>query len=303
MKRIHRVKVIIVLLLLMTAAISAGFLANQETRDFRIAKNLDIFLSLFRELNTFYVDDINPDKVIRTGIDNMLKSLDPYTVYYPESEIDEVAFMTTGKYGGIGSLIRGGDQFAVISMVYKGFPADIAGIRAGDVLKKADGIILKGYSTEQVSEKLKGIPGTIVKITVERNGTEIDFDVKRERIVIPPVPFYGMIDSLTGYIRFTNFTQNCYQDVRNALIDLRKNNPKQMILDLSQRFKMAIVEVKNNQQIIAECLEALKEAQANKKDSLKERIRKISDYLLDIPQDVPPELYLSFNSRFHGTMF
>ncbi len=216
----------------MTAAISAGFLANQETRDFRIAKNLDIFLSLFRELNTFYVDDINPDKVIRTGIDNMLKSLDPYTVYYPESEIDEVAFMTTGKYGGIGSLIRGGDQFAVISMVYKGFPADIAGIRAGDVLKKADGIILKGYSTEQVSEKLKGIPGTIVKITVERNGTEIDFDVKRERIVIPPVPFYGMIDSLTGYIRFTNFTQNCYQDVRNALIDLRKNNPKQMILDL-----------------------------------------------------------------------
>ena len=100
---------------------STGFLINQETRDFRIAKNLDIFFSLFRELNTFYVDEIDPDKVIKSGMDNMLKTLDPYTVYYPESESDEFTFMTTGKYGGIGSLVRSNGDYVVISEVYKGF--------------------------------------------------------------------------------------------------------------------------------------------------------------------------------------
>lgn len=232
MKNIHPGKITAGILLFFTVVVSAAFLTSQETRDFRIAKNLDIFLSLFRELNTFYVDEINPDKVIRSGIDNMLKTLDPYTIYYPESDVDEVAFMTTGKYGGIGSLVRGGGQYAVISMVYKGFPADLAGIRPGDLLKKADGVSMKGFSTEQVSDKLKGIPGTTLRITIERNGTEMDFNVKRERIVIPPVPYFGMIDSKTGYIRFTNFTQNCAQDVKNALTVLKTSNPQQIILDL-----------------------------------------------------------------------
>ena len=97
---------------------------------------------MFRELNTFYVDPLNPDKLVKTGIDNMLKTLDPYTVYYPESEGDEVTFMTTGKYGGIGSLVRGGGEYMVISVVYKGFPADVAGIKPGDLLKKVDGVSL-----------------------------------------------------------------------------------------------------------------------------------------------------------------
>lgn len=232
MKKINPGKILTGILLLTVMFISAGFFAFQETRDFRLAKNLDIFLSVFRELNTFYVDEINPDKIIKTGIDNMLKTLDPYTVYYPESEVDEVDFMTTGKYGGIGSLVRGGGEYAVISMVYKGFPADIAGIRPGDILKKADGVSLKNFSTEQVSDKLKGIPGTTITITIERNGQEIDLNVKREKIGIPPVPYCGMIDGETGYIRFTNFTQNCSQDVKNALVQLKNKNPKQIILDL-----------------------------------------------------------------------
>ena len=158
MKKIKPGKILTGILLLTVMVISAGFLTFQETRDFRLAKNLDIFLSVFRELNTFYVDEINPDKVIKSGIDNMLKTLDPYTVYYPESEVDEVDFMTTGKYGGLGSLVRGGKEYAVISMVYKGFPADIAGIRPGDILKKADGVSLKNFSTEQVSASLKVFP-------------------------------------------------------------------------------------------------------------------------------------------------
>lgn len=218
--------------MLITAGISISFLSTQETRDFRIAKNLDIFFSLYRELNTFYVDELNPDKLVKTGIDNMLKSLDPYTVYYPESESDEIAFMTTGKYGGIGSLIRGGGEYVVISLVYKGFPADLAGIRAGDLIKKVDGFALKGADTEAVSQRLKGNPGTTVKLTIERNGKEMEIPVKREKIEIPSVPYYGMIDNETGYIRFTNFTQNCTEDVRNALIKLKNENASKIILDL-----------------------------------------------------------------------
>jgi carboxyl-terminal processing protease len=232
MKKTGAGKIIIVLTMILIAGITTGFLVSQDTRDFRIAKNLDIFFSLFRELNTFYVDEIDPDKVVKSGIDNMLKNLDPYTVYYPESEADEFTFMTTGKYGGIGSLVRNSGDYIVISEVYKGFPADLAGIKAGDLLTKVDGISLKGFSTDKVSEKLKGNPGTDITVTIDRNGKETDYKLKREKIFIPPVPYYGMIDSKTWYIRFTNFTQNCIDDVKNALISLKTNNPQQIILDL-----------------------------------------------------------------------
>jgi len=232
MKKIRSARFAFVAVIMIVAGVSVAFLSTQETRDFRIAKNLDIFLALFRELNTFYVDELNPDKLVKTGIDNMLRTLDPYTVFYPESEGDEVAFMTTGKYGGIGSLVRGGGEYVVISLVYKDFPADVAGIKAGDKLKKVDGVSLKGVDTDVVSEKLKGNPGTIINLTIERNGKEMDFSVKREKIVIPSVPYFGMIDPNTGYIRFTNFTQNCTDDVRKALTELKNNNARQIILDL-----------------------------------------------------------------------
>ncbi|MDX9946382.1 MAG: S41 family peptidase [Bacteroidales bacterium] len=232
MKKIRPVRFAAIVAILLTAAISVSFLATQETRDFRIAKNLDIFLSLYRELNTFYVDEVNPDMLVKTGIDNMLKSLDPYTVYYPESESDEVAFMTTGKYGGIGSLIRSGGEYVVISLVYKNFPADLAGIRAGDLLKKVDGTSLKGADTEEVSQKLKGNPGTTVTLTIERNGKEIDVPVKREKIEIPSVPFYGMLDDETGYIMFRSFTQNSTEEVKNALLKLKNENARKIVLDL-----------------------------------------------------------------------
>lgn len=232
MKKLSTGKLLIVFALVIVAGISAGFLINQETRDFRISKNLDIFFSLFRELNTFYVDEINPDKVIKSGIDNMLKTLDPYTVYYPESDIDELTFMTTMKYGGIGSGVRNSGDYSVITEVYKGFPADQVGIKPGDLLLKVDGASLKGFSIDKVSEKLKGDPGTTITVSLERNGKEFEFKLKREKIVIPPVRYFGMIDSKTGYIRFTNFTQNCIDNVKNALVTLKNQNPEQIILDL-----------------------------------------------------------------------
>jgi carboxyl-terminal processing protease len=233
MKKIPTGKMVIVLSLLLITGISTGFLVTQDTRDFRIAKNLDIFFSMFRELNTFYVDEIDPDKLIKTGMDNMLKTLDPYTVYFPESEADEFTIMTTGKYGGIGSLVRAGGDYVVINEVYKGFPADVAGIKPGDILKKVDGVSLKGFPTDKVSEKLKGNPGTPITVTIDRNGTETDYSLKREKIIIPPVPYYGMLDSKTGYIRFSQgFTQGCIEDVKSALVSLKRSNAEQVILDL-----------------------------------------------------------------------
>lgn len=232
MKKIRGFRSIIIVSLLIVAGLSVGFLRFQESRDFRIAKNLDIFLTLFRELNTFYVDEIDPDKLIKSGIDNMLKTLDPYTIYYPESEADDFTFLTTGKYGGIGSLVRSAGDYVVISEVYKGFPADRSGIKPGDIIKKVDGVSLKGISTDKVSERLKGTPGSEITITIERNGRESDYVMKREKIIIPPVPYYGMLNGKTGYIRFTNFTQNCFTDVKNALTELKNNNPEQIILDL-----------------------------------------------------------------------
>jgi carboxyl-terminal processing protease len=232
MKKIRSGKFIVIVSLLLVVGISTGFLVNQETRDFRIAKNLDIFFTLFRELNTFYVDEIDPDKLIKAGMDNMLKTLDPYTVYFPEAEADEFAILTTGKYGGIGSMVRNSGDYVVISEVYKGFPADKAGIKPGDLLKKVDGTSLKGLATEKVSEKLKGNPGTEINVTIDRNGKETDYSMKREKIVMPSVPYFGMLDSKTGYIRFTSFTQNCIEDVKSALISLKNNNAQQIILDL-----------------------------------------------------------------------
>ena len=232
MKRSGFGKLIIVFTIVIVSGISVAFLGNQETRDFRIGKNLDIFFSLFRELNTFYVDEINPDKIIKAGIDDMLKTLDPYTVYYPESDIDEFTFVTTGKYGGIGSLVRNSGDFVVIIEVYRGFPADQAGIKPGDIIKKIDGVSLKGIATDKVSDRLKGDPGTPIALTVERNGKETDYQMKRARIAIPSVPYSGMIDQNTGYIRFRSFTQNCIDEVKNSLIALKAHNPKQIILDL-----------------------------------------------------------------------
>lgn len=232
MKRLSPGKLLIVFTVIIFAGINVAFFSNQETRDFRIGKNLDIFFTLFRELNTFYVDEINPDKIIKAGIDDMLKTLDPYTVYYPESDIDEFTFMTTGKYGGIGSQVRNNGDYAIITEVYRGFPADQAGIKPGDIIKKVNGVSLKNLITDKVSDRLKGDPGTPITLTIERNGKETDYTMKRERIAVPPVPYSGMIDQNTGYIRFRGFTQNCIDEVKNALISLKAQNPKQIILDL-----------------------------------------------------------------------
>jgi len=148
-------------LIILTISITGlGFWAFTDT-NFAIAKNLDIFYTLFREMNMLYVDETDPERMIKTAIDGMLKQLDPYTVYIPESEIEDFKFMTTGNYGGIGAMIRKSGEYVVVSEPYKNFPAAKYGLRAGDVLIKIDQIDTKGKSTEVISEMLKGEPGQV----------------------------------------------------------------------------------------------------------------------------------------------
>ncbi|ASB49087.1 S41 family peptidase [Alkalitalea saponilacus] len=222
--------------ILLSVIISVGFIAaNTDRRNFEIVKNLDIFYTLFRELNSFYVDEINPDDLIKTSIDGMLESLDPYTTFIPESEMDDFRFMTTGEYAGIGALITRRGNFVVVSEPYEGFPAQEAGLRAGDRILKIDGDDMKGKQTSDVSDRLKGPAGTEVIVLVERPGksSPITITITRRSIQINPVPYYGMLDDKTGIIILNNFTQNCSQEVEKALKELKKNeNMSRLILDL-----------------------------------------------------------------------
>jgi len=220
---------------ILVIVLSIGFLSFDESRDFKLVKNVEVFSNLLRELNYFYVDNFDPEKLIKTGIDAMLKTLDPYTVFIPESEMASFNFMTTGQYGGIGSLIRKSGDYIVISEVYKGFPADLAGIIPGDLIISVDGKTIKGLSTSQVSKRLKGTPNSEVKVTLKRYGKEkpLTKTIIRKEVRIPNVPYYGMLDHQTGYIRLSGFTTDASKEVKTALDDLEKNHhAKSIILDL-----------------------------------------------------------------------
>lgn len=202
---------------------------------FEISKNLEIFTTLYRELNIYYVDETNPGELMKTGIDAMLESLDPYTNFIPEADIEDYRFMTTGQYGGIGSLIRTVDGEIYISEPYDGFPAQKNGLQAGDRLISVDGVGLEGKDQEDVSKLLKGQAGTTVKIEVERLGDDKPkvIDVEREEIKIPDVPFYGKLNDEIGYIKLTSFTHTAGKNVRDAFVDLRDNQSmKKAIIDL-----------------------------------------------------------------------
>ncbi len=233
MNKNRNLTLLITFAVLFISVFTTAYISKNESKDFKLQKNLDIFYSLIRELNAFYVDEIKPDELFKESIDEMLNDLDPYTTYYPESERDDFAFMTTGKYGGIGSLIRRSGDYTVLTQIYKGFPADVADLKAGDILKKINGESLKGLASDKVSEKLKGEANTEMTLLIERQGSEIEKTLTRKRITITPVPYFGMIDDETGYIKFTNFTQDCSADVRNALVSLlEKHDAKKIILDL-----------------------------------------------------------------------
>ncbi|MCF8361785.1 MAG: S41 family peptidase, partial [Prolixibacteraceae bacterium] len=210
-------------------------LNNTDNKNFEIAKNLDIYYTLFRELNTFYVDEVEPGELIKTSIDEMLKSLDPYTTYIPESDIEDFRFMTTGEYGGIGALISKHGDKIVVSDPYEGFPAQKAGLKAGDVFLEVAGKSIDNLGTEDVSNLLKGAAGQTVEVVVERYGHKkpLTFKIEREKISIDPITYYGMLDDKTGYIRLRNFTKDCGEKVKKALLELKEvNGAEKLVLDL-----------------------------------------------------------------------
>lgn len=213
------------------AIISYSFVDNY----FEVSKNLDIFATLFRELNIYYVDETNPGDLMKKGIDDMLESLDPYTNYIPESEIEDYRYMTTGQYGGIGALIRQQGEYVVVSEPYEGFPAQKADLRAGDRILKINDVDTKGKRTEDISKYLKGQASTTLKLIIEREGEKkpIEKIISREEIKIKSVPYFAMVTKNVGYIKLTGFTENAADEVKAALLELKKNSDlKSIVFDL-----------------------------------------------------------------------
>lgn len=209
----------------MSAAVAGAvvLMTFAARNDFGLGRNMEILVNMMRELSAYYVDEVDPDKLMEDGAAGMVRSLDPYTVYLPEEEMSDFDFLTTGKYGGVGSLIRKKGDYVVFAQPYKGSPADRAGLKIGDRIVAIDGKDAKGFSTADVSARLKGDPGTTIRITVESlyTGEQREVTLRRERIAVPGVPYAGFVEPGVGYIQHNDFTEGSYDDLRAAVERLR----------------------------------------------------------------------------------
>ncbi|MBS4014203.1 MAG: S41 family peptidase [Bacteroidetes bacterium] len=224
-------KAIIIILITVSVVISAGFV----NKNFELTKNLDIFATLYRELFINYVDEINSAELIKTAIDSMLESLDPYTVFIPESEIEDYRFITTGQYGGIGAIIHYREKEVVITEPYAGFPAYKGGLVAGDVIVEVSGRSTADMDFDDVKTLLHGQPGSEVVLTVRKYGLETPQKVTltREIIKVDNIPFYGMINEKTGYIKLMGFTQSASAEFKEAFMKLKQeHNLESLVIDL-----------------------------------------------------------------------
>ncbi|MCK9179529.1 MAG: S41 family peptidase [Bacteroides sp.] len=208
-----------------------------DKRNFELAKNMEIFNAIVKELDLFYVDTLDANVTLRRGIDAMLYSLDPYTVYYPEEDQSELEQMVKGSYGGIGSVISYNmdRQLSMIAEPYEGTPAAKAGLKAGDILLKIDTVDLKGKNNQEVSELLRGQIGTEFNLTVERPGVNkpMDFKIVRQSIQLPTVPYYGIVDKGVGYINLNSFSGNPSKEFKKAFLDLKSNyNIESLVIDV-----------------------------------------------------------------------
>lgn len=211
-----------------------SFQIKKNDRYFEIIKNLDVFTTLYKELNTYYVDEINPTEIMETGIEAMLESLDPYTNFIPEDRIEDYRIMSTGQYGGIGTTMGKIEDRHVVMMIFEGSPAEISGLKIGDELLEINNIPIENYSTDEINTLLKGQIGTTVEVKVNRTGVKkpLRFSINRDRINIESVPYYGLIEGDIAYIRLTEFSSGAGASVRSALVELKGQGAKKVILDL-----------------------------------------------------------------------
>ena len=221
---------------LLIASMSASFAQKSDNHNFEISKNLEIFNDIYKQLDLYYVDTLSADTVIGWAIDGMLRRVDPFTEYYPEDNMNELREMTTGKYAGVGAVIRYYKKEDRVMFVepWEDSPATDVGIKSGDVILAIDGVDVKGKNVSDVSKMLRGDAGTSFELKVKRSGNPepLVFKVTRRNIVMPPVPYYGMVGNQVGYIYFDRFTENCSRDVRRAIIDLKKQGAQSLILDM-----------------------------------------------------------------------
>lgn len=230
---------VVAVVVAVAAAIAFFGFKSSDDRNFQIAKNLDIFNAMVKELDMFYVDTIDPNKTIREGIDNMLYSLDPYTEYYPEEDQSELEQMVKGSFGGIGSLITYNSKLkrSMIAEPFEGTPAAEAGLKAGDVLMEIDGVDLAGKDNSEVSQLLRGQAGTSFKLKVERpdikgGRTAMEFTIVRQSIQTPAIPYADVLDNHVGYINLSTFSGNPSKEFKKAFLELKKKGATSLVIDL-----------------------------------------------------------------------
>lgn len=207
--------------------------ATEGPDGFKMGRNMEVMVNMLRDLSLFYVDDVDPDKLLKDAAAGMTSGLDPYTVYISEDDMDDFQIMTTGRYGGVGSLIRQRRDGVVFAEPYKGAPADRAGIVIGDKIIEVDGRPASDMTTDQVSALMKGKVGTKLKLKIEKfyTGDTVEVELKREMINIPGIPYYGMLNDSVGYILNVDFTEDVSRDMRNAVLALKEQGAKALILD------------------------------------------------------------------------
>ncbi len=230
----HTLQAAAVVLLLPLAAMAQG--GTSHSRD--VARGIELFADIYRQLDLFYVDTISADTVVRMAIEGMLDEMDPYTVYYEGDDQDELRTMATGRYAGIGALIRyiSSEDRAAIDQLYEGCPAQTAGLRTGDIIQTIDGKDVKGWDNRRVSQALRGEPGSTFELRVRRAGVKkpLSFRITRQQIQLPAVPWHGMVDSTrhVGYVRLSSVTDQCSRDVRYAVATLKEQGMTSLVLDL-----------------------------------------------------------------------
>ena len=233
MKPKNKKRITYSLLSALIVLVGAGTIAATNP-DFALGRNIQILFNMFRELSLLYVDEVDPEKLMLNAADGMTRELDPYTELIPEKEMADFEIMTTGKYGGMGAIIQKKGDYVMVAQPYKGSPADKAGLQIGDIILAVDGKDVKGLEIQEVSSMLKGTPGTELRLKVRKLLTdqEQELTIKRERIVLSALPYWGIIADSIGYISHKEFTEDCSADLRNAFISMKKEGIKGLIIDL-----------------------------------------------------------------------